>query len=84
MFDELKARLAGKQNLAGLEPVRQTETPLLHTPRAPFDFEQDCEKYRVRAERNGLGLYWVGEDGEQRKRSLLPGELEKFWEKRLK
>ncbi len=85
MFEALKAKLAGKPQMDGLDPIRLTQKPvdLSNVPHAPFDFEQDCEKFRVRGERSGLGLYWLGEDGEQRKRSLEPGELETFWAKRI-
>ena len=69
------------QGIAHLDKMRDE---LSEVPHAPFDFEQDCERYRVRAEKTGLGLYWVGEDGEVRKRSLEAGELETLWEKRIK
>lgn len=77
------AALISTRSQMGRGDYSEDSPDLSNVPHAPFDFEQEGETYRVRGERNGLGLYWLGEDGEQRKRSLEPGELEKLWAKRI-
>jgi hypothetical protein len=71
---------------APIERVEEAEeTPLLDTPRAPFDFPgEDGGTCRVaQAGKRGLAVWFVGEEGQSYLRMLAPGELEKLWAKRI-
>jgi hypothetical protein len=57
---------------------------LHNTPRAPFDVNLEGEPHRVTTMGKKLGLFYLGGGEPVFARYLEPGELEKFWERRIK
>ncbi len=88
MFEALKAKLAGGGKLSDLtEPVRLLDDQgAPNMPRAPFDFNEATsgEPHRVTQMGKKLGLFYMGGGEPAFNRFLAEGELEKFWEARIK
>jgi len=57
---------------------------LLDTPRAPFDVNLEGEPHRVTTLGKKLALFYIGGGEPVFSRYLAPGELESFWETRIK
>lgn len=66
-------------------PVYNPAGPDLHeTPHAPFKLNLEGEPHRVTQMGKRLGLFYLGGGEPTFTRYLEPGELEKFWEARIK
>lgn len=79
---EKKARAMEALANIGKRPVE--EVPLTNVPAAPFEYEENGEKFRVAEKGSVLGIWWIAEDGLRYQRALKPGELEQLWERRIK
>lgn len=75
--EDLKAIIAGG--------APRAEKDLHETPHAPFDFNEpeSGEPHRVTQMGKKLGLFYLGGGEPSFSRYLAPGELEKFWERRI-